>query len=81
MNFKRPFIRLRPLSFNLLLAGHILIVIALCVFAARLHAGNSIEPLLYISEFMHSVSVSVVLLWGAGLGLDFWDHWNEEYAL
>ena len=80
MKFKRPLIRLRPLSLKLLLAGHILIVIALCDFAARLHAGLSVEPLLYISEFMRSVSVSVILLWGVGLGLDFWGRWNDEYT-
>ena len=62
---------LAPLALRLLLAGHFLIVLALCDFAARLHAGCTVEPLLYIDEFIRSIAVSYVLLWGAGLGLDY----------
>lgn len=65
--------RLRPHAFRLLLGGHILILLALCDFAARLHAGVASEPLLYMGEFMRSVAIAFVLLWGAGLGLDIWE--------
>ena len=63
---------LSPPALRLLLVGHVIILLALCDFAARLHAGITVEPLLYICEFMRSVAVSYVLLWGAGLGLDYW---------
>ena len=66
-------LRLMPCAFRLLLTGHILIFLSLCDFAARLHAGVVIEPRLYIGEFMRSVAAAFVLLWGAGLGLDFWE--------
>lgn len=65
---KRP----GAMAMRLLIAGHILIVLALCDFAARLHGGTSVETLLYIDEFIRSVALSFVLLWGAGLGLDYW---------
>ena len=68
----RPSIfRLRPLALRLMLGGHFLILLALCDFAARLYAGESLEPILYASEFMRSVSVAFALLWGAGLGINF----------
>jgi hypothetical protein len=68
---KQPFSLAAP-ALGLLLIGHVIIVLALCDFAARLHAGVTVEPLLYIGDFMRSVAVSYVLLWGAGLGLDYW---------
>lgn len=70
-NLRLP--RFKPHAYRLLLGGHILILLALCDFAARLHAGVVIEPRLYIGEFMRSVAAAFVLLWGAGLGLDFWE--------
>lgn len=60
-----------PIPARLLRAGHILILLALCDFAARLHGGAP-ETRLYIGEFMRSVSISYALLWGAGLGMDYW---------
>ena len=68
----KPNLRLGRTPLRLLLTGHILILLALCDFAARLHAGCAVEPLLYLNEFIRSVSVAYVLLWGAGLGLDYW---------
>lgn len=80
MKFSRILSCLRPLSFRILLVGHILIVVALCDFAARLHAGSSVEPLLYMPEFMRSVATSAVVLWGAALGLDLWDRRDGGYT-
>lgn len=57
---------------KLLLAGHILILAALCDFAARLASG-SVEHLLYLESFIGSVSSSVVLLWGIALGWEWLD--------
>ena len=71
---KRPSaLRLGAHALAFLKAGHTVILLALCDFAARLHAGVTMEPLLYIEHFMRSVSVAFVLLWGAGLGLDYWE--------
>ena len=69
----KPKISLGSPALRLLLTGHILIVLALCDFAARLHAGCAVEPRLYVGEFMRSVAVSYVILWGAGLGMDYWE--------
>lgn len=55
----------------LLVTGHLLILLSLGDFAARLHTG-SVDALLYIGEYMRSVSMAFMLLWGAGLGLDLW---------
>lgn len=57
---------------GLLLFGHVIILLALCDFAARLHGGIGVEPRLYIGEFMRSVSLAYAILWGAGLGMDYW---------
>ena len=73
---KHPFSLGTP-ALRLLLGGHVLIVVALCDFAARLHGGASLEVLLYIGEFIRSVAISYVILWGAGLGLDYWDSINN----
>jgi hypothetical protein len=66
-------LRLMPHAFRLMLAGHILILLSLCDFAARLSAGGSVEVLLYIREYIHSAAAAWVMLWGAGLGLDLWE--------
>lgn len=63
---------IRSPSGTLLLWGHFLILLALCEFAARLATGSA-EHLLYLETFMGSVSSAAVLLWGAGLGLDYLD--------
>ena len=68
----KPTLRFGKTPLRLLLAGHILILLALCDFAARLHAGGEVEHVLYIADFIRSVAISYVLLWGAGLGLDYW---------
>ena len=65
-------LRLGRRALRFLQAGHGVILLALCDFAARLHGGDP-EALLYIGEFIRSASVAFVLLWGAGLGLDLWD--------
>ncbi len=70
--------RLMPHAFRLLLVGHILILLSLCDFAARLSAGGSVEVFLYIGEYMHSVAAAWVMLWGAGLGLDLWERGVEK---
>ena len=72
-NRTRPLPRFKPHALGLLWAGHTLILLALCDFAARLHAGISAAHVLYIEDFMRSVSVASVLLWGAGLGLEYWE--------
>ena len=71
-------LRLMPCAFRLLLTGHILIFLSLCDFAARLFAGGSVEALLYIGEYIHSVAAAWVMLWGAGLGLDLWERSVEK---
>ena len=71
-------LRLGARSLRFLMVGHTLILLALCDFAARLHAGVTIEPLLYTEEFLRSVAVSFPLLWGAGLGLDYWEKKQEN---
>ena len=71
---KRP---VMPFSHRFLLVGHILILLSLCDFAARLHAGVSADPVLYIGEYFRSVSVSIVLVWAAGLGFDLWEKWGQ----
>ncbi|MBQ9152108.1 MAG: hypothetical protein IJX72_07640 [Clostridia bacterium] len=68
---KRSPPRLYPHASRLLLAGYILILLSLCDFAARLSAGTSVEPLLYIEPYMRSVSSATILLWGAAIGLDW----------
>ena len=68
---RRLAVRLCPYATALLLLGHILILVALCEFAARLHAGVSSEPLLYMEDFMRSVSVAGVLTWGISLLADY----------
>ena len=70
---RRTPLRLGSRSLAFLRAGHTVILLALCDFAARLHAGTTLEPRLYIADFMRSVAVAFVLLWGAGLGLDLWE--------
>ena len=55
---------------KLLLGGHFLLLLALCDYAARIHAGSPAH-LLYLETFMSSLSSAVVLLWSAGLGLDY----------
>ena len=57
---------------RLLLAGHMLILLSLCDFAARMHTDPT-EPLLYLETFTESVSLTVILLWAASLGLDLLD--------
>ena len=66
-------LRLGARSRRFLMVGHTLILLALCDFAARLHAGISPEPLLYMEEFLRSVAVSFPLLWGFGLFFDYWE--------
>ena len=68
---RRPAVRLCPYASTLLLLGHILILVALCEFAARLHAGVSTELLLYMEDFMRSVSVAGVLTWSISLLADY----------
>ena len=76
-----------PLTFSpirspsgiLLLWGHFLILLALCEYAARLAAGST-EHLLYLEHFTGSVSSATVLLWGAGLGLDYLDCFRRKNA-
>lgn len=57
---------------KLLLVGHMLIVAALCDFAARF-ATHSTEHLLYLEPFIGSVSSATVLLWGISLGWEWLD--------
>jgi hypothetical protein len=59
---------------RLLVLGHILILAALCDFAARF-AVYSPEHMLYLESFMGSISSATVLLWGAYL---LWE-WTEAY--
>ena len=66
-------LRLGSRALGFLMVGHTLILLALCDFAARLHAGVTIEPLLYMEEFLRSVAVSFPLLWGFGLFFDYWE--------
>lgn len=66
-------LRLGSRALGFLMVGHTLILLALCDFAARLHAGVTIEPLLYMEEFLRSVAVSFPLLWGFGLYFDYWE--------
>lgn len=57
---------------KLLLVGHMLILAALCDFAARF-AAHSAEHLLYLDPFIGSVSSATVLLWGISLGWEWLD--------
>jgi hypothetical protein len=61
---------LRPCAFWVMLAGHMLIVVALGEFAARLHGGEA-EAVVYFGEFMRSAAVAFAVVWGVGLGLDY----------
>ena len=75
---RRLAVRLCPYATALLLLGHILMLVALCEFAARLHAGVSSEPLLYMEDFMRSVSVAGVLTWGISLLADYAVKWEGD---
>jgi hypothetical protein len=59
-----------PHAARLLISGHILILAALCDFAARLHGGDW-DALLYIEDFFTSAMGAWVILWGAGILLDY----------
>ncbi len=61
---------------KLLLAGHIIILSALCDFAARLASGSP-EHLLYLESFIGSVSSAAVILWGVSLGWEWLDRSNH----
>ena len=70
---KHPAAASRSPAGKLLLAGHILILLSLCDFTARL-ADHSVEHFLYTEHFMDSLSVALLLLWGLSLGMDYWIH-------
>ena len=74
---KRPATASRSPAGRLLLGGHILILLSLCDFTARL-VGHSVEHFLYTEHFIHSLSVALVLLWGAALGVDYLTHTCES---
>ena len=59
-----------PHAARLLILGHILILVALGEFASRLH-GGSLEAWLYIEDFFTSAVGGWVILWGAGILLDY----------
>lgn len=71
------FSRIRSPSVKLLLSGHFLMLLALCDYAPRLAAG-SVEHLLYLEAFIGSISSALILLWSAGLGLDYLDCYQRK---
>lgn len=60
----------RPHAARFLILGHILILVALCEFAARLHGGSR-DALLYIEDFFTSAMGAWIIMWGAGILLDY----------
>ncbi len=71
------FSRISSPAGKLLLCGHFLILLPLCEYAARLAAGSA-EHLLYLEAFIGSISSAAILLWGAGLGLDYLDCYHRR---
>lgn len=61
---------LLPHAARYLITGHILILVALGEFAARLHSGNP-EVFLHTEDFLTSVMGAWVIMWGAGILLDY----------
>lgn len=74
---KAPFRFLRPFAGRLLVAGHILILLSLCHFAALLSGEGQSEALLYMESYMGSVSASFTVLWAASLGMDWLDRTHK----
>lgn len=66
----RKAIGFRPHAARFLILGHILILVALCEFAARLHGGSR-DALLYIEDFFTSAMGAWIIMWGAGILLDY----------
>ncbi len=63
-----------PASARLLILGEILILLAICDFAARLYTyetAGAVGSILLMSDIGGSLSASAVILWAAGLGLDY----------
>ncbi len=63
-----------PAAARLILIGEILLLLAICDFAARLDAAalaGSTGAIHRLSDFGGSVSASAVILWAFGLGLDY----------
>lgn len=67
----------RPPAGRLLVAGHILILISLCHFAALLSGEMQSEALLYMEAYMWSVSAAFTVLWAAVLGMDWLDRTHK----
>lgn len=59
-----------PHAARYLIMGHILILIALGAFASYLHSGNP-EVFLHTEDFLTSVMGAWVIMWGAGILLDY----------
>ncbi len=65
---------LRPAAARLILIGEILLLMAVCDFAARLDTAvlaGSQGVIHRLSDFGGSLSASAIILWAAGLGLDY----------
>ncbi len=61
---------------RLVIIGEILMLLAVCDFAARLNVAalaGATGALLRLSDFGSSLSASAVLLWAMALGLDYWE--------
>ncbi len=63
-----------PVSSRLLIGGHILLLAALCDFAARLFTyemAGAVGSIHLMDTLGGSVSASLAILWGVALGLDY----------
>ena len=65
-----PSLGFYPHAARFLIVGHILILVALCEFAARMYGGSR-EALCYLEDFLTSAMGAWVIMWGAGILLDY----------
>lgn len=63
--------RLRPCAGRLLAAGHMGVLLCLCVLHILLDSPLRGEALLYADAYAGSVGGYYVVLWGAALGVDW----------
>ncbi len=70
-----------PFAARLLIAGEILILLALCDFAARLNVADlsgSAGAIHRLSDIGGSLSASIVILVAATLGLDYMERQHQQ---
>ncbi len=67
---------LYPVAARLVIIGQILMLLAICDFAARLNMAElagAQGALLRLSDIGGTLSASASLLWASALGLDYWE--------